>query len=114
MIYMTKAIAQTYGAAMQHRRMIVMVLMAGVAVCAFVYAFNVFRVVSRTVAVQKTESKIASVENRVQSLDARYLELANKITPDMVKSYGMKEGEVTAYILRTASLGRVAMSGHEL
>jgi len=57
---------------------------------------------------------MASLAGTVQRLDSEYLELSSKVTPDNLKAYGFSQGQVSAYISRTSSLGSVALRGHEL
>ena len=111
---MTKAIAHTYTTVHTYRRQITLWLMAACLVCAVIYAANVYSVISHTVALQKIETQSASIESSVRSLDGKYLELSGNITPDLLRSHGFTSGSVSAYITRSASLGSVAISGHEL
>jgi len=111
---MTKALAQTYNAAYEHRLNITYAVLAACAVVTCIYAMNVYRVVSRTVALQQAETRITAVTASVDNLDAQYLELSSSVTPDSLKQYGLSEGQVSAYISRSASLGSVALGGHEL
>ncbi|MEA2715519.1 MAG: hypothetical protein QOG91_547 [Candidatus Parcubacteria bacterium] len=111
---MIKAISQTYRFAQEYRRQITCVLVIACAVFAYVYAVNIYRVISHTVALEKIEKEAASLSGAVGLLDSEYLDLSSKITPDNLKAYGFSEGQVSAYISRTSSLGSVALRGHEL
>ncbi len=111
---MTKAIAHTYNTARAYHVQMIYALIATCAILVFVYAFHVYKVIANTVALQKVEAHMASLSGTVDKLDAQYLELSSIITPDHVAKYGMKQGHVSEYISRQTSLGRVAMSRHEL
>ena len=119
---MTRNKRITYAMFDTKRLKIAYFMMAACLVLATVYAFNVYRLVSHTVALQKLQATSSSLENNVQKLDSEYLTLSSKITPDTIKQHGFKEGEVTAYISRTpltakgadTTFSRVAVGGHEL
>ena len=111
---MTRAITFTYSLTTEYRRQITAALILTVFFTAFLYAVNVYAVISRTVALQQLERQIASTESEVRSLDMNYLELSKKITPDALQKYGMKQGSVSAFIQRTGSLGRASTVGRGL
>ena len=111
---MTKIIAQTYTYTNGYRAYITYALIGMSILLASIYAMNVYAVVSRTVAIRHVSLQSASLSSAVQELDARYLGLSGKITPDAVRLHGMRQGEVSAYISRTPSLGRVAVRGSGL
>ena len=110
---MIKAIAQTYRFAQEYRRQIACVLFIACAVFAYIYAVNIYRVISHTIALEEVQKETASLSGAGGLLDSQYLELSSKITPDNLKAYGFSEGQVSQYISRTSSLGRVALGGHE-
>lgn len=110
---MTTAIAITYKFAHDYRRQITCVLVIACAAFAYIYAMNIYAVVSHTVALEKVEKQTASLAGAVEKLDSQYLELSSKVTPDNLKAYGFTQGKVSTYIPRTSSLG-VALRGHEL
>jgi len=118
---MTKTIAQTYSLVHEYRMKISLAFAAVSAVMALLYIMNVYAVISRTVAIQKVNAEIVSTESAVESLDAQYLRLSSKITPDSLDAYGMSQGRVSEYISkassaalgRAASVSSVAMSAHE-
>jgi hypothetical protein len=111
---MTKALAQTYNIANEHKKRLAYAMIFGCLFLVFIYAMNLYRVISRTVAIQDVNTQTVALAKSVDGLDSRYLELASQATPDKLSEYGMTQGEVTEYISRTASLGRVALGGHEL
>jgi VIT1/CCC1 family predicted Fe2+/Mn2+ transporter len=111
---MTKAIATTYTIASEYRKQLLTAFLIASAFLVLLYAFNVYSVISKTVALQKVQNDIAATGKSVESLDSAYLDIASKITPDGLGNYGFKEGKVSAYISRTAPLSRVALGGHEL
>jgi len=78
------------------------------------YVFNIYTVISRSVALQHVEASIAEVSETIQKLDSQYIGLSNRITPELVRARGMSEGKVASYISRTSSLGVVSLSGYEL
>ncbi|MEK7641581.1 MAG: hypothetical protein AAB365_01145 [Patescibacteria group bacterium] len=110
---MTKALAQTYTIAHTYRRSITTALLMGCIVSALFYAANLYRVISHTVALQHITQEAKELNASVQALDAQYLGISKNITPDTLDVYGYGQAEVSAFISR-ASLGRVALAGHEL
>lgn len=114
---MTKAIAQTYTTIHGYRLQITVAVLFACALSVIAYAFNVYAVVSHTVALGKVQAAISATASDVNDLDAKYLELSSTLTPDTLSRYGFSEGKVTAFIPRTAataSLSRaLAASGHE-
>ncbi len=111
---MTKTLINTYNIANEYRRHLIYVLIFGCALMVGIYIFNVYRVIATTIALQKIETQLIATENQVQSLDSRYLGLSSQITPDTLSKHGFTTGKVSLYIPRNASLGRVALVGHEL
>ena len=111
---MTKAITQTYTIAHEYRRQITTALLATCMVFALVYAMNLYRVISHTIALQQVNLQANALDASIQHLDAQYIGISSKITPDNIHSYGFNKGQVSAFISRTASLGSVALVAHEL
>ena len=117
---MTKIIAQTYNVTTPYRAYVTGALMCGCLMAAFLYAISLYHVISRTVALEHMDSQSAALTSRVEALDSQYLALSNAVPPDALSSYGLVEGQVTAYIPRSvstayaASLGTFAVGGHEL
>jgi hypothetical protein len=111
---MTQTIARTYEHFSFSKTYATYALSGICLLFAMTYVFNMYRVISYSVALQNVEVNIVSVQNDVQELDTRYISLSNRITPDLVRSRGMKEGVVTNYISRNSSLGMVSLSGYGL
>ncbi|MDE1975103.1 MAG: hypothetical protein KGI49_01160 [Patescibacteria group bacterium] len=114
---MTRAIAQTYELANDNRAKITIGIMAVCVLMAAFYMFNLYGVISKTIAVGKADSLLSSGSASVNALDSQYLSLVGSVTPDALASYGLETGHVAAYIDRsapTASLGNLAKAGHEL
>ncbi len=111
---MTKALAHTYTTLHTYRRHITLALLATSAVLVAVYSVNLYRVISHTVALQQVVAQTKTLNGAVDSLDGQYIALSHTITPDAVSERGFDQGKVSAYISRTASLGRIALVGHEL
>ena len=111
---MTQAITRTYNITHEYRRQITTTLLAVCVVLTLLYAVNLYQVISRTVSLQRVNAQVAALDVAVQALDTQYLGISSKITPDILRAYGFDQGQVSAFISRTASLGRVAMVGHEL
>lgn len=109
-----KAVTITYTQINEYRSYITYALFAICAILASLYTFNIYKMVSYSVALQRVEVESLKLATAVQKLDTQYIELSNKVTPDLVRSYGMSEGKVANYISRTASLGVVSLSGYEL
>ena len=106
--------SQTYAFAEGHRNQILRAIFTACLFLVVVYIFNVYSVISRTVALQKMQVEIAAAGKSVQALDTQYLELSSRLTPDGLGAYGFREGRVSTYISRTPFLGKVALGGHEL
>ncbi len=111
---MTKALAHTYIIAHEYHRQI---LGALVAVCGFLlvlYAMNVYSVISHTVALESIQKQTTALATAIDGLDSKYLDLSSKASPDTLKEYGFTQGQISAFISRTTSLGSVASRAHEL
>lgn len=100
---MTKAIAQTYNVINDYSKMISYFFLIGSLIMMFVYAFSIFSVISRTVALQKIEAQINVLNSDINQLDSHYLVLSGAINPDDLSQYGMSKGKVSQYISRSAS-----------
>lgn len=111
---MTKAIAYTYTATMEHRARITSALFAMCLVMVVAYAAYLYSAISRTVSIQKTDKAAALLAASVDALDADYIRMSSRITPDTIAAHGFSRTKVSAFIPKTASLGRVALGGHEL
>ena len=116
---MTKIIAQTYNVTTPYRAYFTSVLFAGCLMAAFLYAISLYHIISRTVALEHVHSQSAVLTGQVEALDSRYLELSSAASVDALASYGLVQGQVSAYIPRAAStayaasLGTLAAGGHE-
>jgi len=98
----------------EYRTYVTYAILAGCFLGVLVYGFNIYSIVTHTVALREIEEQTATLANSVQILDTRYLEISGKITPDTLRAHGFSQGVVSEYISRAASLGRVAIGGHEL
>lgn len=111
---MTKAIAQTYTTVHNHRIFITQALFACCLVAAAWYGINVYSAISRTIAAEHISAQADALGNGINQLDFEYIKLDNSASPSALSAYGMSQGAVSVYIPRRASLGSVALSGHEL
>jgi len=111
---MTKAITQTYSTFFTFRRQITMALTMLCALTALIYATNLYRVISHTIALQQINSDMTALNSNIDSLDGQYLVVSRTITPDSLIARGFGNGTVSAFISRTTSLGRVTMAGNGL
>jgi len=111
---MTKAITHTYSFVHEYRRQITLTLIATCAVLVLIYAFNLYRVISHTITLQQITAQESTLSTSIQTLDTQYQAVSGKITPDTLRTYGFGQGKISAFISRTASLGSVALAGHEL
>jgi hypothetical protein len=102
---MSKAITQTYTLAIEYQKQIMLALLGACAFLVIIYAANVYTIIRNTVAIKQAESQVTVLSTKVDTLDKQYLELANKITPDALKGYGLAAGKVSSYISKTTSLG---------
>ena len=111
---MTKALAQTYTTVHRYRVFIMRMLCVGCAVATLWYGVNVYVAISRTIAASHISSAADAVSDSVNQLGSQYIKLSNSASPSALSSYGMTVSPVSAYIPRTAALGSVALTGHEL
>ena len=111
---MTKAIAHTYTTVHDHRMMIIRALFAGCFLAAAWYGINIYNAISRTIAAERISAQADALGNSINQLYSQYISLTDSASPAALSSFGMKPSTVTAFIPRTASLGSVALSGHEL
>lgn len=110
---MTKAIAQTYTTARNHGIFIMKLIFAGCFLAAAWYGINVYNAVSRTIAAEYVSAQADALGNSINQLDSEYIGLMDSASPAALADYGMSPGTASVYIARTASLGGVALSGHE-
>lgn len=106
---MTKAIATTYTVAKDFRAEIAYVVVAACAGLALIYGFNLYKVITQTIALRQVESQEVALQSSLSDLNAQYLDLSSKITPDMLGQYGFSEGQVAEYISKNSSLNSVAI-----
>jgi hypothetical protein len=114
---MTKTITQTAAhlfSQYEFRLRAAQVLMAICAFLAIMYAANLYSIISDTVALKQIKNQTLALNVSVEELDTQYLALSSKITPDTLDTYGLETGEVSYFISRTGTLGRVALNGREL
>ncbi|MDE2037927.1 MAG: hypothetical protein KGI69_01725 [Patescibacteria group bacterium] len=114
---MTKTIARTYDTAFENRSRITAILLSACLFMALFYAYDVYSVVSKTVALEKVSRQTTAVSGAISALDGSYIALLGSVTPDALGAYGLEAGQVAAYIplsAPTASLGGLASAGHEL
>jgi hypothetical protein len=114
---MTHTLAQTAAqlfAQYEFRMRAAQILMAICAFLAIMYAANLYSIISDTVSLKQTKSQTLTLNDSVEQLDTQYLSLSSKITPDTLGSFGLQNGEVSYFIPRTGTLGRVALNGREL
>lgn len=111
---MTQAIAHTYTMVHDYRRQITRALLATCLTLALIYAINLYRVISHTIALQHITAQISALNTVVDKLDGQYLTISHTITPDALAARGFDQGKVSAFISRTASLGRIASASYGL
>lgn len=98
---MTKAIAETYNVLNENIKLINISLLFGCLFLLCFYAVSVFSVVSKTVVLQKIESKISMLSGDINNLDSEYLSLSSNISLDDLSNHNMIKGKVTEYIPRS-------------
>ena len=113
---MTKALAHTYSIAHEYRRQITLALITTGAVFAIVYAVNLYRLVSYSVALRQVTTETATINTALDVLDADYSSISKNITLDTIHTRGFGQTEVSDFIPRAVSLGlgRLSSAGHEL
>lgn len=111
---MTKAIAITYDVANRKRSEIAVLLMVACGALMLTYAFALYNLVSNTVAIKDFNESKATIDMKINELDTEYLSLVSNITPDILSQYGLKEGETTIFISKSANLGHVSLGANEL
>lgn len=100
---MTKAIIKTYDSIQNNLRLINYVFISACLLLLVWYSFSIFSIISKTVAVQKIETEINILNNKINDLDSEYLALTDRINLDKLSDFGMKKGQVSQYITRTAN-----------
>lgn len=90
------------------------VLMSVFAILVLMYGISLYSIISNTVALQQVQKQTEALATEIEVLDGEYLKLSSTITPDTLSAYGLEAGEVSFFISRSNSLGRVALGGHEL
>ncbi|MDE2040857.1 MAG: hypothetical protein KGI59_00500 [Patescibacteria group bacterium] len=111
---MTRALERTYDLAQEYRMQMACLMLGACALIIFIYAWNVYSVISHTVAIEKMQKNIAALSAQVDAVDQAFLQLSSKASPDALAAHGLSEGQVTAYISPTTSLGALSMRSHEL
>ncbi len=111
---MTKAIAKTYNIANYYSKNVFYSCLILASLFLLSYCFGVYEVITHTVSLQKSEKLSSELSLQVQTLDKKYMELSNVITPETIARYGLREVEVKNFIEKNSSIGRLARSGHEL
>lgn len=110
---MTKAFTKTNTLGFMYRTYATYVLIAACFGLIVMYSFSIYKVISHTVAVKGVEKEITALSSSVDDLEAKYTKISSAIHPESITKFGLTHGRVTSYIPRTASLGKVAMLGHE-
>jgi len=87
--------------------------MGAIALLLMLYGINLYSTVSNTVTMQHIQKSISELSANVENLDAQYLELSSRVTPDKLSSFDLAPGQVSYFISRSSSLGLVAVGGHE-
>jgi hypothetical protein len=105
---MNRAIARTFSFHNSYRVFIAYALLGSSIFLALLYSFNLYSIISDTVAVQHLRQQTALLSTAVEELDSEYLKLSSNITPDRLEAYGLSQGKVSLFIPRTSSLGRVS------
>ncbi len=101
---MTKAIAQTYSKFNENIRIFSYTFLIGCLIMVLIYSLSLFKVISNTVLIQKTEAKMTELSSSVDELDSQYLSLSGNINPDNLNDYGMTKGKVSMYISKVPVL----------
>ena len=111
---MTKIATQTYTTVHNHSIFIMRLLFVGCFLAAAWYGINIYSAISHTIAAERVSAQADAIGNSMNQLDAQYIGLADSASPSALSAYGLSQGVVSVYIKRGASLGSVALSGHEL
>jgi hypothetical protein len=111
---MTKTTSSTYTITRDYHKQVTQVLILACMVMTCIYAINLYKVISHSLALQNITKEQASLNSSIQSLDAEYISLSGKITLEMLHNYGFDQGDVSAFIPRKASLGSMTIAGYEL
>ncbi|OHA23865.1 MAG: hypothetical protein A3B11_01130 [Candidatus Taylorbacteria bacterium RIFCSPLOWO2_01_FULL_44_26] len=114
---MARTFAISYNFIHQYRARLIGIFLVGSMILVCLYGLSVYMVIARTVAFQQTQARVSQINTVVANLDARYIAVSSAITPDVLGTYGLREG-APAFIHRYSStkgnIGRVAAFGHEL
>jgi len=110
---MTKAITITYGVFQDHIAKVTSLVLMACLIVAGIYIFHTYSLVNKTVALRTIDGQMTALSGDVQGLDAKYLDLVSRITPENLGTFGLKQGTVSDYISRVDGVDRVAMVAHE-
>lgn len=101
---MIRTFAHAHNFLYQYRSKLMTVFLTAIMVAICVYGFNVYMIIARAVALKHTETRIADLRSTVYALDAKYLSISGKITPDILHSYGLSQDQSPTFITRASSL----------
>ena len=105
---MTKVIANTISLTGEYKSVISRFILAISAFVIVLYGINVYSAISKAAAIKRIDTMRIALENKVQQLDAQYIALSGKVSPEMAEQYGLVEVPVAQYINRSGSLGIVS------
>ncbi len=114
---MMRVIAKTASEINDRRALLSLILLVACAVTALFYIMNLYFLIDKTVAIKNIDDKISALNSDVVALDAEYLKVTSRITPEIISSYGLAQAKVSMYIKRpapTASAVNLASGSHEL
>ena len=103
----TRTITHTYNVATEYRPHAARFFLGMSVLLAGWYIASVYGMVGNTMAVRSINTQVAALSNEVKDLDSAYLSLSGSITSSRIKAHGLHEGEVTSFIPRAVSLGRL-------
>jgi len=107
---MTRTIVNTASYIQDHMVKLTLAVIGMCVIVALFYVMNLHTLISRTLAIKQIENKIILVSSALSKLDSEYFALSNAITPDSMKQYGLSQGQISLYITRNQSLGRLGDS----
>lgn len=104
---MTRAIIKAYDMADVYRKRIFYFLVAVILFSAFSYCVNVYKIVTSSSLLAKSEKQLTELNDSLRQVDQKYLSQVQKINEDDLTKYNMTKGKISFYIEKKVELGKL-------
>jgi len=111
---MTKAIIKAYDMADVYRKRIFFFLVFVIVLSVASYCVNVFKIITTSSSIAKTEKKLTELNDSLRQIDKKYLSQVQKINEDDLARYNMTKGKVSMYIEKKVELGKLTSNNQGL